>query len=101
MNLLKAYYARVPNLGARSGNPNPEVRPAILATTAQMLSSVVPSAAAEDREEEDVSGVFDWALHPRLKNSEMLADLSGLVGHLSEKQGRELTGLTAALPSLF
>ena len=43
----------------------------------------------------------DGVLRPRLKNSETLADLSGLVGHLSEQQGRELSDLLTAFPSLF
>ena len=64
-----------------------------------MLSSAVLVAAEEEKE--DVSGFADGVLHPRLKNSEILADLSGLVGHLPEKQGRELSELLAAFPSLF
>ena len=66
-----------------------------------MLSSAVLVTAEEEKEKEDVSGFVDRVLHPRLKNSEILADLSGLVGHLPEKQGRELSELLAAFPSLF
>ena len=43
----------------------------------------------------------DGVLRPRLKNSETLADLSGPVGHLSEQQGRELSGLLTVFPSVF
>ena len=76
MNLLKAYYARVSNSGAGTEQ---EVKPAMLVTTAHKLSSVVSVAAEEEKEKEDVSGFADGVLRPWLKNSEMLADLGGLV----------------------
>lgn len=69
-----------------------------MATAHCLLPSSVP---VEEDEEEDVSGPGDGVLRPRLKNSETLADLSGLVGHLSEEQGGELRELLAAFHSLF
>ena len=99
VNLLKAYYAHVPTMpGAYVA---PEVKPAMFTTVAHMFPSTVSAGVADREEEEDVREPGDGVLRPRLKNSETLADLSGLVGHLSEQQGRELSDLLTAFPSLF
>ena len=98
VNLLKAYYARISVPGA---DVVQEVKPAMLTTVAHMLPSSVSVGETGDEEEGDVRGPGDGVLRPRLKNSETLADLSGLFGHLSDEQGRELSGLLAAFPSLF
>ena len=98
VNLLKAYYARISVPGA---DVVQEVKPAMLTTVAHMLPASVSVGETGDEEEGDVRGPGDGVLRPRLKNSETLADLGGLFCHLSEEQGRDLSGLLAAFPSLF
>ena len=75
VNLLKPYYVR---------------------TTAVVSVCVVAAYA-----EEGVATPDDSILQGRHKNSESLEKLDGLLGHLSESRGAELTELIRRYPAIF
>ena len=62
VNLLKAYYARVPIAGADVAT---EVKPALFTTLTRMHPQTVPAGVGD---EEDVKGPGDGVLRPQLKN---------------------------------
>ena len=92
VNLLKPYYSP----SSRSDVTVDNVGSAALAFRGAVSSSPMVAADGEDEGPPD-----DCVLLPRLKNSEMLNNLDGLLGHMSEKQRDELKSLILSFSSLF
>ena len=92
VNLLKPYYSP----SSRSDMTGDNVGSAALAVGGAVSSSPMVAADGEDEGAPD-----DCVLLPRLKNSEMLDNLDGLLGHMSEKQRNELKSLILSFSSLF
>ena len=78
INLLKPYYAS-------SQSPSGKGEKSVLVVETTSLAS----PASED----DVQGPDDSMLHARLNNSETLAKLEGVLGHLDFQQQQELKAL--------
>ena len=85
INLLKPYYSPGPSSG-----PN-------AVAVVDSVASGQPRVAAEA----DGVAPDDSVLQPRLKNSEVLANLDSLVGHLSSEHRAELKALILSYPVLF
>lgn len=97
INLLKPYFCRSSLTG---GGADAEVKPVGVASVGEPVQSVSCGMVAECCEE-DVCAPDDSVFQPRLKNSEMLADLTPLLGHLPEENGKELKLLISEFPALF
>ena len=93
INLLKPYYGReCPQIESEISHTPSVVRPVLSA--GMVLQSVVGGG-------EDVAVPDDSVLHGRLKNSECLKNMDGLLSHLSVEQQTELAELIASYPGLF
>lgn len=93
LNLLKPYYTRA-HQPADQKDQVSCVHPACLSV------SVSPPAVAEQGGE-DVSGPDEAVLYGRLKNSESLRDLDGLLSHLEVVKRNQLADLIRSYPCLF
>ena len=97
VNLLKPYYSRVVEPGLANGPLSEGVQPVALANT--VVASPPQPVAVTEREE---SVTFDQALlYGRLKNTETLANLDTLLGHLQQSKRVELAELICRFPGLF
>lgn len=88
VNLLKPYYASGPS-------PGDGVSSATVAAVVEVPSSPLMVAAEVDDDGPDA------VLQPRLRNSQTLASLDSVVGHLSTKQSAELKALILSFHPLF
>lgn len=84
VNLLKPYYASVHSAG----------------TATEVSVGVVGSAMVSDVDD-DMKGPDDEVLHARLNNSEMLAQLDVVLGHIEPQQRDQLKTLILEFSSLF
>ncbi|XP_063050317.1 uncharacterized protein LOC134445162 [Engraulis encrasicolus] len=96
INLLKPYYTR--SSGSGAAETDDLVKSVSIAATVE-ASHASPFLVAEGGE--DVVGPDDCMLLPRLKNSEKLAELDTLVGHLSADRATEMKKMLSDFPSLF
>ena len=97
VNLLKPYYSRVVEPGLANGPLSEGVQPVALANT--VVASPPQPVAVTEREE---SVTFDQALlYGRLKNTETLANLDTLLGHLQQSKRVELAESICRFPGLF
>ena len=96
INLLKPYYTR--SSGSGAAETDDLVKPVSIASAVE-ASHASPFLVAAGGE--DVVGPDDCVLLPRLKNSEALAELDTLFGHLSADRASEVRKLLSDFPSLF
>ena len=93
VNLLKRYYTQ----SSRADVSGEKVDAVVLAVAGGVVSDSPPVA----EEVEDEGGPDDSILLPRLKNSEMLQNLNGLVSHMPDSQRDVLKSLIFSFSSLF
>lgn len=92
VNLLKPYHARAGVLAAQEQVS--EVHPACLSVPA-------PPVAVAEQGGDDVLGPDEAILYGRLKNSESLRNLDGLLSHLDVSKRQQLVTLINRFPCLF
>lgn len=92
VNLLKPYYSRVQESGVQ-GVQSSDVHPACV--------SVSPSPVMAEQGGDGVPGPDDAVLYGRLKNSETLQNLDGLLGHLEVSRRAQLVSLIRHYTCLF
>lgn len=99
INLLKSYYTRLSVSGAAESGDL--IMPVSLAAVVEAPRAHETPYVVTASSGEDVVGPDDCVLKPRLRNSEKLAELNTLFGHLSGERASELSSLLSDFPSLF
>lgn len=99
INLLKSYYSRFPVSAAAESSDL--VIPVSLAAVVGAPRAIETPYMGAESSGEDVVGPDDCVLKPRLRNSEKLAELNTLFGHLPGERASELSSLLSDFPSLF
>ena len=99
VNLLRPYYSRaVPLSTGGEGVQPPAVNPVLMADTVRREVSVGLPGIDDD---DGVNAPDECRLRGRLRNSETLASLESLLGHLSPDHSAELTALIREYVCLF
>ena len=92
VNLLKAYYSPSSRTKENAG---------VVGSAAMAVGGGDASPQSVGVEGEDEAAPDDCLLLPRLKNSEMLKNLDGLLGHMPVEQRGDLESLISSFASLF